>query len=374
MQLQLQTFTTVVGNTIASIQGAATQLLDLTVGSTLRAIVEANASLALWMQWLIVQVLRTTRAATSQAGDLDTWVADFGVARVAAVPAGGSVTFARFSPTTAALVPAGTLVKTSDGTQSFAIAADGSNPAWSPAQGGYTLAAGTASLTVPALAVTPGSAGNVQPATISLIGAALPGVDTVGNTGPFSGGRDAESDTTLRARFSLFLASRSRATPASIAYAVASVQQGLSTTLMENQTPDGAPRPGTFTLTVDDGTGAPPASLLAALSAAIEAVRPVGVGYAVHAPTVLRPAVAMSIATAPGANHSAVAGEVTAAISSALSLLPVGAALPLSRLAAIAYAADPGVVNVTGITLNGATADLVPSQSAVIKPGTIAVA
>ena len=66
MQLQLQTFTSLVSSAAAAVQGAASQLVDLTVGSVLRAVLEANASLALWLQWLILQVLRTTRAATSQ--------------------------------------------------------------------------------------------------------------------------------------------------------------------------------------------------------------------------------------------------------------------------------------------------------------------
>ena len=68
MQLSLQNFTTLVQNMAAAVQSTATQLLDLTVGSTLRAILEANASLALWLQWLILQVRNRskTRAALGQ--------------------------------------------------------------------------------------------------------------------------------------------------------------------------------------------------------------------------------------------------------------------------------------------------------------------
>jgi uncharacterized phage protein gp47/JayE len=377
MQLQLQTFTALVSSTVAAIQGAATQLLDFSVGSTLRAIVEANASLALWMQWLMVQVLRTTRAATSQGPDLDTWVGDFGVARVAAVAAGGNLVFARFSPVVASFVPTGTLVKTSDGTQSFTVIADDTNPAWSPSQGGtqsgYGIAAGTASVTVPALAATPGAGGNVQPATITLIAAAVPGIDTVTNPAAFTGGLDAESDPALRARFGLFLASLARATPAAIAYAVASTRQGLSTLLLENQTPDGTARPGTFSFIVDDGSGDPPATLLSAVSAAIEAVRPLGASYAVQPPTVLRPTIAMSIATAPSASHASIVAEVEAALAAALNQLPIGGTLAFSRLAAIAYGADPAVINVTAVTLNGGTLDLVPSVTGMIRPGAITV-
>ena len=97
MQLQLQTFSTLVNNAAAAVQGAAAQLVDLTVGSTLRAILEANASIALWLQWLILQVLRMTRASTSAAADLDSWMADYAFTRLPATAAGGGVTLSRFT-------------------------------------------------------------------------------------------------------------------------------------------------------------------------------------------------------------------------------------------------------------------------------------
>ncbi len=84
MQLSLQNFSSLVQTMAASVQAASRQLLDLTVGSVLRAVLEANASIALWMQWLILQVLQMTRAATSTGADLDSWMADF-----ALVPAAG---------------------------------------------------------------------------------------------------------------------------------------------------------------------------------------------------------------------------------------------------------------------------------------------
>ena len=65
----------------AATQSASRQPLDLSTGSTLRAILEANASIGLWLQWLILRVLQTTRAASSTDNDLDSWVADFGLSR-----------------------------------------------------------------------------------------------------------------------------------------------------------------------------------------------------------------------------------------------------------------------------------------------------
>ena len=149
MQLSLQNFTTLMQNMAASVQSAATQLLDLTVGSTLRAVLEANASIALWMQWLILLVLQTTRAATSSDSDLDTWMADFALTRLPAVAATGVVTFTRFTVLGTALVPVGALVRTSDGTQTFAVTVDATNPAWNEAQNGYFMSATAATVDAP---------------------------------------------------------------------------------------------------------------------------------------------------------------------------------------------------------------------------------
>jgi hypothetical protein len=82
MQLSMQNFSTLIEGMAASVQGAAKSLLDLTVGSVLRAILEANASVALWIQWLIVQVLAATRLATSSGTDCDSFCADFGFSRL----------------------------------------------------------------------------------------------------------------------------------------------------------------------------------------------------------------------------------------------------------------------------------------------------
>src|ERR1700749_4411487 len=98
MQLSLRTFNTLVESMAVAVQASATQLLDLTVGSALRAVLEANASVCLWMQLLILELLRTTRAATSTGTDLDSWMADLSLTRLPAVSATGIVTFSRITP------------------------------------------------------------------------------------------------------------------------------------------------------------------------------------------------------------------------------------------------------------------------------------
>ncbi len=373
MQLSLQTFTSLVQNMAAAVQAAATQLLDLTVGSAMRAVLEANASVALWMQWMILQVLQTTRAATSTGPDLDSWMADMSLTRLPAVAATGMVTFSRYTPTATALIPAGALVRTADGSQTFAVIVDPTNPAWSAGSNGCVVAAGVASLTVAVAAQTPGSAGNVQAGSITLLASAIPGIDTVANPAPMQGGLDAESDVALRARFQNFVQSRSRATPLAVGYAVSSIQQGLNYALQENVDPSGATRMGSFVITLDDGSGHPSASLLATATTAVEAVRPVGSTFTVQPPAVVVANVSMVLTVPAPTNKPPVVAMVAQAIQTYTNSLPIGATLPLTKLAQIAYAASSSVTNVAQLQINGATSDLVPPLSGVVKAGVVAV-
>ncbi len=374
MQLSLQNFSTLVEGMAASVQGAAASLLDLTVGSVLRAILEANASVALWLQWLMVQLLAATRLATSSGADCDSFGADFGFTRLPAVAAAGQVTFSRFTPSIAAFIPVGTGVSTAANTQRFLVVADPTNAAYSAAGNGYTLAAGIASLNVAVAASVPGSAGNVQPGAIALLSSAVSGVDTVTNAAALTGGIDAESDTSFRARFGDYLTSLSRATNIAIGSAIAGIQQGLSYTISENINQAGAAQMGHFVVTVDDGSGNPPASLLNVVQQAVDAIRPVGTSFAVQGPVVDPANVALTLATAPGASHAAAVAAVATAIETYIAGLPIGATLSYTRLAQLAYAASSAVTNLSGLLLNGGTADLVPPLFGVVRTGIVTVA
>lgn len=373
MQLSLQSFSTLVQNMAAAVQSAASQMLDLTVGSTARAILEANASIALWLQWLILQVLQSTRAATSAGADLDTWVADFTLTRLPAVAATGNVTFSRFTATGQAVVPPGALVRTSGGTLTFAVVTDTTNPTWNPGEGGYVVPAGVSAVTVPVSAQTAGSAGNIQPAAIALLASAIPGIDAVTNPEALTNGLDAESDAALRARFQSFIQSRSRATPAAVGYAVASVQQGLQYVLEENVNTAGVPTMGSFVVTVDDGSGNPSSTLLSSVQSAIEAVRPVGSSFVVQPPTVVSVPVGLSISMGQGAASPTMSANVANALSAFINALPIGAPLPLTRVAQVAYAVDSQIQNVSNVQINDVASDLLPSPTSVIKASSVAV-
>ncbi len=372
--LNTRDFPTLVQDMAVAAEASAQQALDFTIGSILRAVVESVAAVALFLQSLILQVLTLTRAATSVGPDLDTWMADYGLARLPAVAASGAVTFARFTPTLQAVVPVGAQLISADGSESFTVTLDPSNAAYSAALGGYAMAPGTASVNVTVEANAAGSAGNVVAGAISLIGSAIPGVDTVSNAAAFVNGMDAESDAALRVRFIAYIASLSKATKGAVGYAVTSLRQGLQYTIAENADYNGAADMGFFYVVVDDGSGSPAPALLTAAANAIDAVRPIGSRFAVFAPAIVTANVSMTIATSAGYDHPTAAGVVGAALETFLSTLPLGTPLAFTRLAQVAYDASPGVVNVSALLLNGGSADLAASNQQVIKPGTVTVA
>ena len=336
MQLPVTTFTAMIQQMAATLQGTAVQLLDLSVGSVLRALLEACASVALWMQWLVLQVLSMTRAATSVGPDLDSWMADFSFVRLQAVSAVGIVTFSRYNSGITAIIPVGTIVRVTQGTQTFTVVADPTNPAWNGTDG-YTLLSGAGSVNVPVLATLPGSAGNVQNGAIGLLASPIPGVDVVTNSAPTSGGLAAETDLAFCARFQLYINSRSLATELAVLSAIASLQQGLRYAVLENKTMAGIPQIGNFCVIVDDGTGSPPLAVLSAAQSAVNAVRPIGSTFSVNGPVVTIAAVNVVLETSNPMTLASVAAAVQQNILIWIASLPVAATLAISKIEAIAH-------------------------------------
>ncbi len=368
MQLPLQDFTALVRLQSAAVTRAARTLVDLSVGSVLRAVLEANASVGLWVQWLIVEVLSTTRAATSRGADLDSWVGDFGLSRLPAVAARAEVRFSRTTPGLAAVVPVGAVVRTGSTreAQSFRVVEDAQRAGWTGS--GYAIGASALGVVVPVKAEAPGHAGNVQAGVLRLLSTAVAGVDSVMNDFAASGGLDAESDEALRVRFSGFIDSRTRATAQAVSFAIQSVRQGLQFTILERVDSAGAVRAGHFTVVVDDGSAAPSAALVAAVGAAIEAVRPVGGTFSVRGPTVVVADVVLHV-EGPGDARAA----VRAAVGAVVGRLPIGGALMISRLIQAAHEADGRVVSVSGVTINGSGSDLQAGALARVRAGTVTV-
>ena len=372
MILPVLTFTGLLEQMAAGLQGAASQLIDLTVGSVLRALLEACASVALWLQWLILQVLATTRAATSAGPDLDSWMADFSFTRLPGAAAGGLVTFSRFTAGLATTISVGTKVLTSDGTQSFTVVMDDSNPAWNNA-GGYLLPSPITAIVLPVQCAVPGPAGNIQAGTVALLQSPVPGVDTVSNTEAFSGGAIPEADADFRNRFLLYINSRSLATVAAVKEAVLAVQTGLRCSVIENVDPQFHPIAGSFLVVVDDGTGTASDILLGNVQAAVDAVRPIGSLFAVQRPLDVAASVTMVLQTANPITHAAITVGVQQAVTLWIAGLPPAGTLSISKLDAIAHSFDDSVLSVTSTLINGIAVDLTAPINGVIVPAAITV-
>lgn len=368
-----QSFADLVRNQVTAIQTAASTLVDFTIGSILRAIVEANAALMLWLQGLILTLLQSTRAATSSGTDLDSWMADFALTRLPGQAATGTVTFSRFTANLQAVVPVGATAQTADGTVTYDVVEDDTDPHWSSTLNGYVLGVNIGGINVPVVAEVVGSVGNAVAGAISVLTTAIPGVDTVSNASQFVTGADAESDDDFRARFVTYIASLSKATKAAVGNAILSVEQGLSYSLTENESYGGTFQPGYFYVIVDDGSGAPPSDLLTAVNAAIDTVRPLTVTFGVFAPVVVTATVAITVTAATGYQHAPLATVVQSAIAAYIASLSVGATLVYTRLIQIAYDASPGVANVSGLTINSGTSDITATAKQVVRAGTISV-
>src|ERR1700733_11240208 len=161
MNLNLKAFSQLVEDMGAALQSSASSLVDVSVGSVVRAIFEANASVVLWLQWLVLQVLASTRASTSNGSDLDSWMLDFGLTRLPAVPSTGIVTFSRFVNNLSATIPIGTTIKTTDGSLSFSVTQNQSLSIWQPSASAYVLPVGVSSADLPVVCTAGGSTGNV---------------------------------------------------------------------------------------------------------------------------------------------------------------------------------------------------------------------
>ena len=366
-------FNTLIKNQINAIQSLVVTVLDFTVGSVLRAIVESNASMLVWLQSLLLQILATTRASTSTGTDLDSWMNDYGVVRLPAVPSSGSVTFSRFTPAANAIIPVGTTVISGDSSQEFAVIADITNPAYDSSTNSYTVLAGTASITVPIKNVTIGSgvSGNMAIGTITLIGSSIIGIDTVTNNSVFINGRDQETDDELRTRFILFIASLSEGTIVAVSSAIDGVQAGLDFAIVENHNYDDTVKLGYFYVVVDDGSGSPSDTLISSVMNVVDVVRPLSSTFTIYKPVVVPINISLSIQVATG-DGTLEKSLATAALSNYIDSLKLGATVLYTMLPQIVRGASANIINVSpGYTVNGITNDVAISTKQIAKIGTI---
>lgn len=375
MQLSIRSFSEYVQDMGTALHAGSRYVLDLSVGSVLRSLLEAQASAVMWLQVLIADALEASRAGTARGGDLDTWMADFSLTRLPPVKAVGAVTLGRISSVGDVNVPVGTRVRTTATGSVFLIAADSNHARWASGSSTYTLRSGDTAITVPIVAEKEGNSGNVLSGAITLLSSSIPGIDTVTNDQPTTGGLDAESDAALRRRFVDYLSSRSRATIDAVAFAVQSVRQGLMFRIYDGVDLVGEPRPGHFVVVVDDGSRSPTEQMVAAVARAIDDVRPVGSTFSVVPPATHHCDVTCSITLAEMDNSTATQIRTAAvqAVRIYLLQLGIGDMVPITRIAQVIYSTDNRIKNVSNLLINGSSSDVSPGRLGAIAPRFVAV-
>ena len=359
----------------------------VTSGDPLLALFQTIAAQLLYIEGLVNQAYVISRASTATGADLDSWVADFGVSRLAAVFAFGNVTFGVNSARGSDVyVPVGSLVQIQGGAIQYAVVADLTNGNYVPGLG-FKLAAGQLSVVAKIQATTAGVSGNATANQINQIASALP-VDTVTNALAFTNGADAETDVALRLRFKNFINSLAKATKLAIQTAVQGVAGIAQFTLLENFTisvPPVALNSNFLIIADDDGVNKTLSTTAQqSIFNAVDAVRPFTVMFGSMAPTAVTATIAITVLTDPvylAANNltlGQVGTTVQTAIVSYANSLPIGSTLYINKVIEIAIDASPAVVSVpTGTTtINASFADLVIANYQVVKAtaGTVTVA
>lgn len=373
--LNLKSIATFVSIQAAAMQAATTTLLDFSVGSVFLALVKANAAVGMWLQSLILQVLAVSRLATSFGPDVDSFIADFDLKRLQPSGSAGQVTFSRFTSTFAAFIPVGTTVQTAGGAQVFTVGADPTNAAFSAPANGFILAAGVPSLTVTVVSASTGTAANVAAGTVNVLTQAISGVDSVSNAAPFTGGASGETDPAVKVRFPINILGRQDGTAFGAEAALANLNVSISFTLTDQMNYAGQFQAGYYYFVVDDGTGFPSAAFLNAATAALLAVKPLGVWFGVFAPIITRANVSLILSIDPGFTASAVIAQVSAMIANNITALGLGAGLQQTQIANWAWSVL-GVTGVTAITLQGVSGDpgdIAPNNQVRILPNNISV-
>lgn len=356
-QLPLRNFNQLVSDQQASLQASNPNFSDLSPGSPLLALIEANAGIALWMQYLTYLALRNTRMATAEGFDLDTFGQQFLFGRYPAIAASGLVLFTRFTSLNAVKVPVNSLLRTSDGSLTFQVIADTTNSLYNPATKTYDIPAGTNSFSALVQCVTAGAIGNISANTLTRIASTLP-VSKVTNPAPFINGVDEETDASFRSRFQLYINTRSRATVKAIEDAIVNTQTGLTYTIQENVAADGSRLPGNVLIYYDDGTGNPPIALTNLLQTNVENVRAAGVSFSLAPATPVPISISFATKFSTGFNKTQLVGQLALALENYINTIPVGQAVVYTRLYQIIYDSTPGLFEASNLLINNTAGDL----------------
>ncbi len=371
--LPTQTFSEFVANMTAQWGANAGVQAVLLPGDPLLALFQSVSSQLVFLESIALTLSNLERAQTSTGTDLDTWMAQFSYVRAPATYAEGPITASTASVLTyQVVIPVGTVIETPGGAIQYQVIADTTQAAYNSSLNAYLIAVGSTSISVSVQAMLSGTASNVAANQLTVVVNSIPGLSTVTNPAAISNGVDAESDANFLAGFVTYLNSLAEATQGAIQNAIDSVQQGLESLLLENQTVTGATAVGQFSAIIDNGTGSPPSSLLNSIGAALDSVRAFCVQANVSGPVLQTVTISLNVRLANPLPNGLTSGGITSTVQtniiSFVNSLGIAQTLYLADLISIAM----GVLGVTAVqtstvTINGANSDFVPSVTGVAR-------
>lgn len=243
MPVQLRRYEQILQGMINSVV-ARTDLSDVSDASAFKHILAATAREIDEAYYQLATMRDLFSIDTASGEDLDARAAEYvEITRDPALKATGTVTFSRSLTTGTINIPAGTIVKTATGVQVITTAL------------GQILNTFQDSAAVPAIAILPGTTGNVAPLTLVKFESKPPGVDTVTNPGSFANGQDLESDDSFRARIRSYIRSLPRATPEALRYIAKTVRISTGQRVVYAHVWEDPINRGEVILYIDDGAG-----------------------------------------------------------------------------------------------------------------------
>lgn len=282
---------------------------------------------------------------------LDKHGQQLGVERKPASHAVGTLTFSRYLPLSFdVVIPKGTV-----------CAVPGEDPVEYETTEDVTLSEGELNVDAPAKAVVSGRGGNAAAGTINTMPVPPSGMNYVTNKSPFTGGKDAETDTAYRARVLAVYAQPAVGTSCGYYKNAALGVTGVGGASAAAQI-NGA---GTVGVYVWGENTAPTESTLKTVREKLEAERQLGVQITVQAAQAKAISVGVRVKLEDGADLDTATENIKAALEDYFSTLSVGSAVYLAQLertvlnAALvteieffsstrSHAADPAIVPTLG--------------------------
>lgn len=272
------------------------------------------------------------------SGDALTELADdrYGIQRLQATAATGTVTLTRASGVLTGTLAAGTVFATpkdaSGVEQQFVLLAP---LGWS---------AGVLTQNAAVQALTDGTGGNVAAGTVTrIISTGLFDTFTVTNAARMAGGTEQEKDDALRQRCRDFFATLRRGTKAALEFGAKQVA-GVSAATAEDL------GTGIVTVYVSDATGSSSPTMVAAVQAELENWRAAGIPLSVVGAVLysIPGGIVVALTTRAGVSTAAIATDIKNAIVARVNKLKIGESLSPTLIKNAVATVDPdGILEVT---------------------------